>query len=413
MKKISFLLFMFIVVLAGCGSKEVESDGVLTIWSWDPNGNIPILQNASDIYTSINPDVQIDIVEQPNDADQVLHTSLASNTTEGLPDIVMLEDQGASIFLESYPGAFVPLDDYINYDNFVDYKKAVCTFEDQTYCLPFDLGVAGLFYRTDYFAEAGYGPEDLDNITWERYFEISEDVYNKTGHQAIAYDANGVKERIMLQSAGTWYTDERYENLRDNPALVETVEYDKIIRNSDWAYNSPDWASTLGSINSGDLASIPVGNWMISTIKAEESQAGKWGLAPVPRMNVEGAVNYSNDGGASLYVINGTGDEELAADFLSVAFEDESLYQNALDNYGAMLSYIPAIESGIYDTEDEYFGGQKIYEDLSNWAIEVPAVTYGTKTTAAEKALAALTPEYMSGEMTADELLDSIQQQIQ
>lgn len=411
MKKLLGLLTVMVLVLAGCGSSEQVGDGVITIWG-TPDFDIPIFEEAASIYQEDNPDVQFEFVASPDDVGQVIHTSLASNTVEGLPDILSLQDQEAQIYLESYPDAFYPLEDIVNYDDFLDYKEAICTYEGSTYCLPFDVGVAGLFYRTDYFAEAGYSAEDLNNITWDRYFEISEDVYNKTGHQAIAYDTNGVKEQIMLQSAGTSYIDDRYENLKDNPALVETVEKDKIIRTSDWAYNSPDWAATLNSVNSGDLASIPAGSWFIDIIKAEPSQSGKWGMAPVPRLNVEGATNYSNDGGSSLYVVNGTGDEELAADFLANGFNSEELAKNALNESSALLSYIPAIEAGVYDTADEFFGGQHIYQQLADWTLEIPAVTYDAKTTAASSALAALTPDYISGKITTEQLLDQIQQQI-
>lgn len=412
MKKILLVLVISVFSLSACGTKA-ESDGVLTIWAGDPNGNIPIMEHAAEIYNETNPDVKIDVVEQTEDITQQLHTSLASGTTEGLPDILLISDLEAQTFLQSYPDAFFALDDYINYDDFLEYKTTPCILEEKTYCVPLDVGVTGMFYRRDYFEEAGYTGDELNDITWKEYFEISDDVYQKTGHKAIAYDANGVKERIMLHSAGTWYTDDRYENLRDNPALVETLEYDKIIRSSEWAYNSPDWNSTLGSINNGELASFPMGAWIIGTIKAEPDQSGKWGVAKVPRMEVEDSVNYSDEGGSGIFVLNGTGDEELAADFLNVAYTDTRLYEEALTDQGQILSYIPAFESDTFDVKDDFFGGQQVYKDFAAWTQQVPPAYFGPETTAFEQSLAALTPDMLSGKLSVEETLDEIQKQIE
>ena len=40
--------------------------------------------------------------------------------------------------------------------------------------IPFDSGVAGMFYRTDILEEAGYKSEDMQNITWNQFIEVSQ-----------------------------------------------------------------------------------------------------------------------------------------------------------------------------------------------------------------------------------------------
>lgn len=379
MKKIIGFLAALIIVLAGCGSSSSEGDGVLTVWAWDEAYNIDIMQKAADLYNEINPDVEIDIVDTANaDAYQSLHTALASGTTVGLPDIVLIEDMEIPQFLTSYPDAFYALDDVVNYDDFLDYKVNACTYEGSTYCMPFDSGVTALWYREDYITEAGYTDEDMQDLTWNEYFEIAQDVYEKTGKSMLPIQIDDVVYiRMMLQSAGTWYDDESYESFTDNPILQSAIEYTKEIANADWSKKVLDWNEYIASVQSGEVGGVVNGMWFIPTIRATEDQSGLWRMASTPRMEDEGSQNVSNSGGSAWYIVNGTGDEELAADFLNTAFTDNSLYEDILINNCALGSYLPAYDSDVFESTDDFFGGQAIYSMLADWAAEIPVVTYG------------------------------------
>ncbi len=56
---------------------------------------------------------------------------------------MLIEDYGAQKYLLSFPGAFEPLTDKIDYSQFADYKVALATVDGQTYSLPFDSGDLG------------------------------------------------------------------------------------------------------------------------------------------------------------------------------------------------------------------------------------------------------------------------------
>ena len=61
-------------------------------------------------YTAMHPGDTITVVDfAKGDLETKLQTQLASGTTEGLPDIVLIEDYGAQKYLLSFPGAFEPL----------------------------------------------------------------------------------------------------------------------------------------------------------------------------------------------------------------------------------------------------------------------------------------------------------------
>src|SRR5690606_21631695 len=74
----------------------------ITVWCWDPNFNGATMKEAGARYTAAHPDVTFNIVDFAKaDLEQKLQAQLASGTTEGLPDIVLIEDYGAQKYLQS------------------------------------------------------------------------------------------------------------------------------------------------------------------------------------------------------------------------------------------------------------------------------------------------------------------------
>ncbi len=93
-----------------------------------------------------NQDVDVEVVTMSqDDIVQKLNTSLASGNTDGLPNIVLIEDYRIQGYLSSYPDAFSDLTDIVNEEDFSSYKFGVNKVDDVIYGVPFDSGVAGLF----------------------------------------------------------------------------------------------------------------------------------------------------------------------------------------------------------------------------------------------------------------------------
>ncbi len=188
------------------GSEASEGEGAeLTSWAWDVNFNIAALNLALEHYD--NEEFNLEIIENAqDDIVQRLNTGLSSGTMKGMPNIVLIEDQRAQSFLQSYPDAFYAIGDYFNTEDFADYKIAPTSLDGAQYGLPFDTGVTGLFYRTDYLEEAGYSHEDLVDITWTEYIEIATDVKEKTGKAMLSLDPNDLGIlRVMMQTTGVHY----------------------------------------------------------------------------------------------------------------------------------------------------------------------------------------------------------------
>jgi lactose/L-arabinose transport system substrate-binding protein len=422
MKKRTFGLLATCLMLALtiCGATsglaKTEKSGKLTIWAWDPNFNIAVMKEAKARYQKINPQAEVNIVEMAKaDVEQKLHTVLASGVKEGLPDIVLIEDYNAQKYLQAYPNAFDNLTTKIKRKNFASYKNALMTLNGKIYGVPFDSGVSSMFVRTDYLQEAGFKPSDLTNITWDQFIAVGKKVKAKTNKAMMAFDtADGGVMRIMLQSAGQWYFDEKGKPAITGNAVIKEamLTYKKLV-DADIIKKVSGWNEWVSAFNKGDTASVITGCWIIGSIKAEKSQSGKWSALPVPRLNAKNSINYSNLGGSSWYITNGSKSKALAEDFLNKTFAtDKDFYQKILVSQGAVGTFLPSQNGASYTTADPFFGGQKVYADLSSWMKKIPAVNYGVYTYEADAAMMAAMPEYLGGKITVAAALKKAEAQL-
>lgn len=422
MKKFLLLVLMLVSIfaLAACSEEESNSEGetkgseadvdTITAWAWDQLFNVTALETAGEFYNG-DEEFELEVIENAqDDIIQKLNTGLSSGTTKGMPNIVLIEDYRVQSFLQAYPDAFYELTDYFNTDDFADYKIATTSIEGKQYGIPFDSGVSGLFVRTDYLEEAGYTVEDLTNITWQEYIEIGKKVKEATGKDMITLDPNDLGQvRMMIQSSGSWYVEEdgSTPDIAENEALHEAFEMYKGMMDAEIVKMNSDWSQFLAAFNSGDVATVPTGNWITASVKAEASQSGNWAVVPIPRLSLEGSVNASNLGGSSWYVLNVEG-KEKAADFLANTFgSNVDLYEELVTEIGAIGTYIPAMESDAYASEDEFFGGQSIVADLSKWTEEIPGVNYGMHTYAIEDILVVAMQDYLNGKELSEVLKDA------
>ena len=392
----------------------------VTVWCWAPEFNGAAMKEAISRYTATHPDVKINVVDFAKpDMEQKIQTQLASGQTDGLPDIVLIEDYGAKKYLLSFPGAFEPLTDKIDYTKFAPYKVALATVDGQTYSLPFDSGVTGLFFRSDLLGQAGYKLADLQDITWDQLIDIGKVVKEKTGKPLLSIDQGDAGAiRIMMQSAGTWYfKEDGTVNVKDNPAFKAALTtWVKMLQSTDLYKPVSGWGDYTGAFNNGDVAAVFSGVWMTGGIKGN-NMAGKWSVAPIPRLDIAGSTHYSNLGGSSWYVLSSAPSKEAAIDFLKTEWgSDVDFYQKILVGQGAFSSYLPARDGAAYSAKDDYFGGEAVWANFSEWQAKIPGVNYGIYTNEADAAVTAQLPGLVAGGSIDDAIVAidaQIAQQIQ
>lgn len=392
------------------------SKNSLTVWAWDDNFNVKAAKLAAESYKKLNPDITVNVQSMAQtDIVQKLNAAFSAGNYEGLPDVVLIEDYRIQNYLTSYPGELKDLSSIVDRNKFADYKIKVVTGQDgKVYGVPFDSGVAALFYRTDYIKEAGYTDKDMQNITWDKYIEIGKAVKEKTGKAMLTLDPSDLGQiRMMMQSAGSWYVkdDGKTINIKDNAALKAAIETYKKLVDSGIAAQISGWDPFVKAFQSGDVASVPTGCWIAPSISAVDDQSGKWAVAPLPKMNGADSVNFSNIGGASWYVVNKSKNADTAVDFLGKTFASDAKLMNQLASEIQLVSTLKsAKEQDNYNRENEFFSKQKIFKDFSAWSEKIPAVNYGLYTYSIEDIMTEAVQNIIGG-ADVDKTLDNAQKQ--
>ena len=388
MKKIicALLALVMMLSLAACGgAAEPKTDNVVTVWAWDEAFNIKAANEAAAIYKTINPDVTIEVVTMAqDDIVQKLNTALAAGSYEGLPEVVLVEDYRIQGFLKNFGNEFADLSDIAKPEDFASFKTAVNVVDGKLYGIPFDSGVAAMFYRLDLVEEAGYTEADMQNITWEKYIEVGKAIKEKCGVDMMTMDPSDLGQiRMMLQSAGSWYTDaEGKVAVANNPAMVAAVETYLDLFNSGVTIEAVGWDQFVGAFQTGKVWSVSNGCWISASVVAAEDLAGKWAVAPFPRMGrYEGSANGSSCGGAGWYVLKNVGDTDAAKDYIKNTFASSVELMNTLATEINLISTLNAASSAEnYAKGVDFYGGQAIFADLFAWQDNVPAVNYGMHT---------------------------------
>ena len=310
---------------AGKAADKATADNELTVWCWDPAFNLYAMEEAAKIYQKDHPDFKLNVVETPwADVQTKLTTAATSGNLDSLPDILLMQDNAFQKNVLSYPDAFKDLTGTgIDFTQFAKAKTAYSVVEGKNYGVPFDNGAVVAAYRTDILEQAGYKISDFTDITWDQYLTMGKDILAKTGKPLLSCQAGESDViMIMLQSAGASLFDEK-----GNPSMVGNDKLKKVMETyaalvkEGVLIEVNDWDQYVGTLTNSTVAGTINGCWILASIQTAEDQSGKWAVTNMPKLvGVDGATNYSNNGGSSWAVTSACKNPELAADFLSKTF---------------------------------------------------------------------------------------------
>ena len=358
-----------------------SNDETLTVWCWDPNFNIYAMKQAEAEYQKDHPNFKLDIQENVySDIETKLITAATSGDYSTLPDIFLMQDYSYHKDVTSFPDVFTDLTDSgIDFSTFSAGKLADSTVDGKNYGVPFDNGATIMAIRSDIVEEAGLTTDDFKDITWSQFMELAKTVKEKTGTPMLTTSGGSELVLEMLQSAGASPIVDGEVKIVDNEVLAQAVDVYATLVNEGYMTEYTDWDQYIASMNNGDAAGVINGCWIMSSIQAAEDQSGNWTIVNMPALDdVEGATNYANCGGASWAVSSNCENTDLAFDFLKSTFgADVDLYDDLLVNAGAIASYLPAAESSVYQEASDFYGGQKVYADIVDFASQVPAFDCG------------------------------------
>lgn len=163
--------------------KSMKADIVVGGWPSGDDAFKAAMSGFNAEYPNINVELQFTDTTAHH---QNLQTSLAAGS--GAPDVAMVE--GAYVAQYRNSSALTDLNTMGAKDfqeDFVSFKWDQCVSDDGSSMrlIPWDIGPATMFYRTDIFEKAGLPtePDEVDKLlsTWDGVLSAAETVKDKTG----------------------------------------------------------------------------------------------------------------------------------------------------------------------------------------------------------------------------------------
>ncbi|MCC8106826.1 MAG: extracellular solute-binding protein [Clostridiales bacterium] len=390
-------------------SAEEESNK-LTVWCWDPAFNIYAMEEAEKVYQEINPDFELEIVETAwDDVQTLITTAAASGDYSTLPDILLMQDNAFQKNVISYPGLFVDITDSgIDFASFAEGKTAYSIVDGANYGVPFDNGAVVACYRTDVLEQCGLTVDDFTDIDWDQYVELGKTVLETTGMPLLSMQAGECDLlMMMLQSAGgSWCNEDGTPNIADNEIITKVMETYKTLVDEGILIEVNSWDEYVATMVNSTVAGTINGCWILASIQTAEDQSGNWAITNMPSLvGIDGATNYSNNGGSSWAITANCANVDLATDFLANTFAGSvEFYETILPSSAAIATYLPAGESDVYAEAQEYFGGDAIYAKIVEFSGNTPSNYTGVYYYEAREALAIAVTNVVAGADIASEL---------
>jgi len=376
-KKISIIILLFTLIfsLVACSSDSSSGDSsdgdkvTLTLWYWNRSIDDDLIKRANEQFPNI------EIKPQKIDGGEYktkLQTTIAAGS--GGPDIVALNDW-VTEFLPHHE-EFVNLLDYgadeIQGD-YLDWKwnYALTADEKALIALPMDTGPTGLFYREDFFAEAGL-PSDPAEVTeqiktWEDLMEAGVKVEAATGAK-ITDSVNRVFTQYISQQDSAYFdTEDNF--IGDQGSIKEAWDLAMTFHERGLSANLVDETERNAGLNNGQVAAFVGAVWEADILEdAAPDTSGKWRVTRAPGGD-------GNNGGSFIGILKTSKHPEEAYEVIKWMMNPE----NQLQSYKTMELFpsTPSIFGEEMNVEAEFFGGQNITEVFSASAENVKPRYFG------------------------------------
>ena len=265
-------------------------------------------------------------------------------------------------------------------DDLLPARRAPYTVDGRLYALDSDTPVTVYYYRDDLLSEYGI-PVDIG--TWEELARAGEKLYRKhrvsLGAVATGSDLNQVVQvfAILLYQRGGALFDARQQITLDSPEAEETLRFICDGLRSGFLVDVADFygPSMQTALKRGSVAGL----WMASWYKTfglqpnVPEQSGRWRIRALPRFSAGGS-RTSVAGGTGFTAITGKANTMAGADFLRATW----LTKEAQVRRYRELGYLPTRRSvfrnpELLALEDEFCGGQRLFEVYAPLADHVPA----------------------------------------
>ncbi|MBN8883191.1 MAG: extracellular solute-binding protein, partial [Salana multivorans] len=233
--------------------------------------------------------------------------------------------------------------------------------------VPTDVTAVGMFINKSLFDEAGVAyPQTEDEIwTWDEFVAAVNEVKEKTDTTyGMVMDRSSHRLKALFYEFGSeWFQPDADGQWQTNDGTAKALEFFKGLNDDSFMPRSVWLADGDGNalFKSGDIVAYMSGSWQIADF-AQNITDFEWASVYLPK-DVQRSTNYGN--AANIVVFDGTGEEQVALDFVTWLYQPEN-YKELAETSG----FLPAV-NGI---EVEYASHKEAF-DLYNQEIEAsPAI---------------------------------------
>jgi lactose/L-arabinose transport system substrate-binding protein len=357
-----------LVTAMATGSAHAQS-GEVTIWSWNTAAAALRAVVDSEGFKAAYPDITVTVEDLGNG--QVFDKTLAGCAAggAGMPDVVTVENFEAEGFWGQFPDCFADLNGLGYTDElktlFPEFKRTELEVNGAAYAVPWDSGPVAVFYRRDYYENAGVDPATI--TTWDDFIAAGQKIAEANpGVVMTNGDLNGDSEwfRMIGNEQGCGYYALDGQSITINaPACVATLEKIKEMVDAG-IMTAANWDEKIQNNTAGTVASQAYGGWYEGTIRSTSPDlAGKWGVYQMPSLTADGP-RAANLGGSSLAIPNASDNKEAAWAFIQYALTTTDGQITMLREYGLVPSLVSALEDPYVAQGQDYWGGQAVWTDI-------------------------------------------------
>ncbi|WP_332715123.1 ABC transporter substrate-binding protein [Pelagibacterium mangrovi] len=354
------------LALGAVGDAHAQS-GEITIWSWDVAASS--LESTIEDFNAQYPDVTVTVQDLGNQ--QVFDRTLAGCAAggSGLPDIISIENGEAEIFWAQFPDCFANLRD-LGYteeiaSGFPDFKRVELEVGEVAYAMPWDSGPVVMFYRRDFYENAGIDPTSI--TTWDDFIEAGLAIAEANPGVVMAQaDFNGDTEwfRMLANEQGCGYFSAEGAEIGVNqPGCVAALDAVKAMYDAGILV-AGNWDERIQAIQAETVASQLFGAWYEGTIRTNApEQEGLWGVYLMPSVTADGP-RAANLGGSSLAITSVSDNQEAAWAYVNYTLGTNEGQVIMLREYGLVPSLLSALEDPYVEETQPYWGDQAIWVDI-------------------------------------------------
>lgn len=306
---------MAMTTLAGCGSSsgggnnnadpskaasgDISGELTVAIWDGDQQKGLEEILKAFTEETGVKTSLQVVTWDQ-------YWTLLEAGAQGGdMPDVFWMHSNEAVKYMSN--DILLDLTEYmksstvLEMDKFPEDLKEMYQYNDKTYALPKDMDTIAIWYNKKMFDEAGIEYPD-GSWTWDEFYDIAKKLTKEDGSQ-YGFAANPSNEQDtwmnIIYTMGGCVLNEEGRSGFDDPKTVEAMNFvDKLIKEVMPPASTMSETGTDVLFNSGKVAMISQGSWMVSAFKDNEYIVENADVARLPK---------DAESGKSVSLYNGLG----------------------------------------------------------------------------------------------------------